>query len=222
MAYGDIRCWVEQMPIGALFDLDDVQAAFPVKSRPAIKSALGRLCQGDEPLVARAVRGTYCRRQLGLRTRASLPLEAMELLPWRIAGPGAGFSGPDVINKIGWSTQVSPRPWIAVVGRPPSPQGTGAVFVGRSNRKRLSLSVWEVSLLEAVRCFDTWSEMKWDDALKRFEDYMARGYFAKPARSDVLVEVARAERGIGPVFVPRCRELFAVAGKAPQPEQCDA
>ena len=218
MAYGDFRSWAEQMPVGTLFGLDDAQAAFPDRSRPAVKVALGRLCRGDDPLVSRATRGVYCRRRLGLRSRASMPLEAKRALPWRIAGPGAGYSGPDVINRIGWSTQVPPRLWIAIVGRPPSYPAAGAVFVGRSNRRRLGLSVWEVSLLEAVRCFDTWAEMEWGGALNKYADYMALGYFGAPARGNLLLDAAQGERGLGPTFLPRCRDLFAVASEPPRAE----
>ena len=36
------------------------------------------------------------------------------------------------------------------------------------------------------------------------------------------IELARRDKAMALAFVPRCRELFAVAGKSPQPEQCDA
>lgn len=216
MAFGDIRSWSEQLPVGTLFGLDEVQQAFPGRSRDAVKMALGRLCKGDDPLVARAARGIYCRRRLGLRFRTPLPLEARRALPWRVAGPGAAVTGPDVINRIGWSTQVPPLRWIAVVGRPPRCPASGAVFVGRSNRRRLGLGVWEASLLEAVRCFDRWSEMNWDDALDKYARLMALGYYGDPVRSDPLIEAAEAERGLGPDFMPRCRDLIAAAAR-PEP-----
>ena len=216
MAYGYLRSWVEQLPVGVLFDLDDAQEAFPGKSRDAIKMALGRLCKGDDPLVVRATRGIYCRRRLGLRLKTPIPLEAKRALPWRIAGPGAAITGPDIINRIGWSTQVPPRLWIAVVGRPPRCPASGAVFVGRANRKRLGLGVWEASLLEAVRCFGEWSEMKWDDALDKYDRYMALGRYGDPVRIGPLLEAAEGERGLGPEFLPRCRELFAAGTKSPE------
>ena len=36
------------------------------------------------------------------------------------------------------------------------------------------------------------------------------------------IELPRRDKAMALAFVPRCRELFAVAGKAPQTEQCDA
>lgn len=211
MRYGEIRSWVEQLPVGALFDFDDIQEAFPDKSREAIKMALARLRNGDDPLVARAVRGIYCRRRVGSLARTAIPVEARRALPWRIAGSGAGSTGPDVINMFGWSTQVPPRQWIAVVGRPPQFDDLGVVFKSRSNERRLDLSWLEVSLLEGVRVFDTWAELEWEEALAKYESYMAQGYVGSGIRSDVLLEAASAERGLGPAFMPRCRDLAAVA-----------
>lgn len=213
MPYGEVRSWAEQLPVGALFDLDEIQEVFPDKSREAIKMALGRLRNGDDPLVARVVHGVYCRRRLGSRARTPIPVEARRALPWRIAGPGAGSTGPDVINMFGWSTQVSPRQWIAVVGRPPQFDGYGVVFKGRSNERRLGLSWQEVSLLEAVRVFDTWAESEWEEALAKFGSYMAQGYYGVGVRSGVLLEAAAAERGLGPAFLPRCQDLAVVAGQ---------
>ena len=217
MAYDEMRSWAEQLRVGDLFDLDDAQKAFPAKSRAAIKMGLGRLCNGEDPLIARAVRGIYCRRRLGLRLKTPLPLEAKRALPWRIAGPGAGFTGPDIINRIGWSTQVPPRLWIAVTGRPPLCPQSGAVFVGRSNTKRLGLGVWEASLLEAVRCFEEWSELSWDDALDKYGRHQTLRRWGNPVRTASLLEAATAERGLGPAFLPRCRELFAIAGTPREP-----
>lgn len=212
MAYGDIRRWAEDLPEAALFDLDDVQSDFPDRSRGSIKMALGRLLRGDDPLVARATRSIYCRRRLGLRRRVPVPVEAREALPWRVAGPGAGLTGPDLVNALGWSTQVSPKRWIAVVGRPPQSLGDGVVFEGRSNEKRLDLNRWEVSLLEAARCFDRWAELDWEEALDSYSANMRRGWCGPPIRNEVFLDAAAAERGLGPVFQQRCRDLAAMAG----------
>lgn len=212
--YGDVRRWAQQLPVGELFDLDDAQSAFPGKSRDAVKMALGRLCRGDDPLIARACRGIYCRRLLGTRNRVPIPAAARRALPWRVAGPGAGITGPYVINSLGWSTQVSPRLWLAVVGRPPRCPQSGVVFVGRSNIRRLDLTPGEVALLEAVRCFDDWAELPWREALAKFRRNARRGYYGDSARSGPLLEAAEAERGLGPDFLPRCRALAAAADMA--------
>ncbi len=212
MAYGEIREWAESLPVAVLFTLDDVQAAFPAKSRDAIKMAVSRLCEGDDPIAARAVRGIYCRRRLGLRRRVPIPVEAREALPWRVAGPGAGLTGPDLINQIGWSTQVPPSRWIAVVGRPPQAPDSATVYEGRSNEKRLGLNRWEVSLLEAARCFDAWAEVDWEQAMDQYRDNRSRGFYRTRVRGELLLDAASSERGLAPLFQDRCRDLAAAAG----------
>ena len=211
---GEIRRWAQELPVGELFDLDDVQLAFPDKSRDAIKMALGRLCRGGDPIIARCCRGIYCRRLLGTRNRVPMPSAARQALPWRVAGPGSGITGPYVINAFGWSTQVPPRLWLAVVGRPPRCPEVGAVFVGRSNTKRLELTPGEVALLEGVRCFDDWAEMSWSQALEKFARYAQLGYYNGTVREDMMLDAAEAERGLGPDFLPRCRELTTAASVA--------
>ena len=207
--YGEIRGWAQQLPVGELFDLDDVQRAFPNKSRDAIKMAVVRLCRGEDPLITRVCRGVYTRRRVGGRYPARLPIKAIRALPWRFAGPGAGVTGPYAINMFGWSTQVSPRLWVAMLERPPQCPEIGVVFERRSNKKRLGLNRWEVSILEAVRCFNKWAELSWDDAQARFADAYQRGYLGDEIRGDLMLEAAEAERGLGPDFLPRIRSLVA-------------
>ncbi len=38
-----------------------------------------------------------------------------------------------------------------------------------------------------------------------------RGYYGDEVRSDLLLDTAEAERGLGPDFLPRCRALAAAA-----------
>ncbi len=205
---GRYEQWATQLPEGELIDLDDIQRAFPDKTRAALKMALKRLCETDDPLLARMTRGIYCRRILGERSRLILPPSARRRLAWRVAGTGAGLTGPNIINKLSWSTQVSPRIWLAVVGRPPRCPASGAVFVGRSNSKRLGLGAWEVSLLEAVRCFDEWSELSWDQAVRDFKYNISHGYYGRVKfRADTVMEAVAVERGLGKSFLPRCEEL---------------
>ncbi len=210
--------WVTQLEVGTLIDLDDVQRAFPDKTRDALKMALGRICEADDPLLARMTRGIYCRRMLGERSLTgvplndSTPLEAWAALPWRLAGLGAGLTGINIVNKVGWSTQVPVRYWIAVVGRPPQHPEVEVLFVGRSNQLRRNLTIWEVSLLEAVRCFDDWSEMSWDDALDRFRWKSQRGsYGNNKIRQDLFLQTAKAEKGLGSEFQTRCAALATAA-----------
>ncbi|MCQ3808363.1 MAG: hypothetical protein OXB92_05385 [Acidimicrobiaceae bacterium] len=206
----EIREWAQQLPVGELFDFDDVQRALPDISRDAIRMSVSRACRGEDPLIGRVCQGIYTRRRVGARYPARLPINAIRELPWRFAGPGAGVTGPYAINMFGWSTQVSPRLWVAMLGRTPDRTGLGAIFQRRFNTSRLSLNRWEVSILEAVRCFNDWAELSFDDASAKFADYLQRGYFGNEIRGDLIVDAAENERGLGPEFVPRIRTLVGV------------
>ena len=206
----EIREWTQQLPVGELFDLDDIQRALPDISRNATKMSVGRLCRGDDPLITRVCRGVYTRRLVGGRYQARLPAKALRDLPWRFAGPGAGVTGPYVINMFCWSTQVSPRLWLAMVERPPQRPVFDVIFERRSNKKRLGLNRWEVSTLEAVRCFDEWAEISWGEALAQFDDYNRLGRYGDEMRGDLILDAAECERGLGPEFLPRVRSLVEV------------
>ena len=138
-------------------------------------------------------------------------LKRGEALPWRIAGPGSGLTGPDLFNQIGWSTQVPPSRWIAVVGRPPQAPDSVTVYEGRSNENRRDLNRWEVSLLEAARCFDAWAEVTWEEAMEKYGDNKSRGFYGAPVRGNLFLEAASLERGLGPLFQGRCRDLAEMA-----------
>ncbi len=203
----EIREWADQLPVGELFDLDDVQRALPDISRDTTKMAVSRLCAGDDPLIGRVCRGIYTRRRVQARYPARLPIKAIRELPWRIAGIGAGVTGPYAINMFGWSTQVSPRLWVAMLGRPPRRTDLGAIFQRRFNTQRVELNRWEVSILEAVRCFNDWAELSFDDASAKFNAYYRRGYYGNEIRGDMIIDTAKAERGLGPDFMPRVESL---------------
>ena len=132
-------------------------------------------------------------------------------VPWLVAGPGSGYSGPSAVNLLGWSTQVPAQTWIAVAKRAPKPPSANIKYLSRANKGRAELSVWEVSLLEAVRYFDDYSEMDWDEALDSLGQKMAAGLIEPEGiRGDSLLEAAAGERGLGPGFMPRCEQLAAV------------
>ncbi|WP_419929640.1 hypothetical protein [Candidatus Poriferisocius sp.] len=210
MGIEEMRDWAEALEPYELFNLDEVQDMFPAMSRTAVIAGLGRLCNDDDPLMCRPARGWYCRRIQDAPYPVPVPPMVYPHLGWRIAGPGAGMTGPYVANRIHWSTQVPPRIWIAVVGRPPRTP-VPIVFTGRSNKRRAELTMWEASLLEAIRDFDTWSEITWPKALDKHADYLSRDWIGA-IRSELFVEVADAERGQGKLFRQRCRELAAIAG----------
>ncbi len=209
---GEIRNWATGLEPGTIFTLDDAQQACPTKSRAAIKSTLSRLCRGDDPLLARAVRGLYSRRLVGSMIPTRLEPQVYVELPWRIAGPGAGLASLNAVNSLCWSTQVPAKLCIAVVGRPPTPPDRTTKYVQRSNRKRVMLTPIEVSLLEAVASFDDFAEMDWDEAVDRLASILSRRQRNLGARPDLVNYVASHEAYRGERFVRRCDELGKVCG----------
>ena len=67
-------------------------------------------------------------------------------------------------------------------------------------------------MLEAVRCFDKWALMYWGEALREHARRVDRGFYANnPIRVEAFLEASAAERGVGDVFLGRCRELAAIS-----------
>ncbi len=191
--HGAIEEWVAQKQHAELFRVSDVQAAFPDKSLQAVRVALARLANRDDSELARAMRGVYCRVDRAKQADGSLPLEAEWRLQWFLAGPGAGRTELSIINRLGWSTQIPMIDTIAMLGKPPTVANMEVVFRARSNRKRVSLNVLEIGLLEAVRCFDEWAEIPWEKALSKYSDYSRTGAFALPVRYARCLEAAHSE-----------------------------
>jgi len=77
---------------------------------------------------------------------------------------------------------------------------------------RRNLTRWEVTLLEALRCFDDWAEISWDEALEEFCGRQQEGGFGNNTiRRELVMETAKAEKRPGRDFLPRCEALVAAA-----------
>ena len=61
---------------------------------------------------------------------------------------------------------------------------------------------------------DVVQQLPWGGALEKFSRNNQRGYYGDEVRSDLLLEAAEAERGLGPDFLPRCRALAAAVDAA--------
>ena len=202
-----IRDWVISLQPGAVFVLEDAASACPEKTRDNIKQTLRRLTQGEDPYLARLVRGLYSRRRVGERCPLSMEPEVLCGLPWMLAGPGAGFAPPNAMNNLGWSTQVPGKTNIVVVGRPPKPPTVTVRYWQRSNRERAKLTPTEVTLLEAVNGFDTFSEKSWMDALSWLKQREPRAQMAEQINPERFWNVAQLENYRGATFLQRCQEI---------------
>ena len=205
-----IRDWAVSLEPGTLFTLDEAQQACSDKSRAAVKSALGRLCKGEDPVLARAVRGLYSRRLVGSQIPIRLGPRSREQLPWKVAGPGAGLAGLNAVNYLCWTTQVPSRLCIAVVGRPPKTPDNSTVYMQRSNSNRRMLTKFEVTLIESVKAFDEYAEVDWGEALSKLVDLRANSDCVQPkSRPSVISAIACSEYRKSDQFINRCNELSA-------------
>ncbi len=211
----EVRAWAQRCEASVLLGLDEAQAAFPDSDRRTLAKQMERLSAEADPLIERMAPGVYARRDA-----AGGLTGAHNALIWRLAGPGAGWSGIGALNGLGWVPQVSRVQVIAVVGRPPAaPLVVRDVvrYVQRNNRRRLSLREREVTLLECVRCFDLFA----DDTYTPYPDSSdpwpglfaayAKGRLLPPDGSRLLravpfLEAAAGERR-GSLFYERCERL---------------
>ncbi len=138
-----IRTTIEKAPPGTFFHASQLPG-----SPRAVESELSRLARRG--LVLRAHKGLYWKGRTSRfgSTRPDPVAVAFEVARHR----GAGYSGVSASHFLGLSTQVPPRPEIAVVGPPPSGV-KGVTFHSRRNLDRHDLRPAEVSLLEVLRAW---------------------------------------------------------------------
>lgn len=138
-----IRTTIEKAPPGTFFHASQLPG-----SPRAVESELSRLARRG--LVQRAHKGLYWK---GRTSRfGSTPPDPVAVAFEVARDRGAGYSGVSASYSLGLSTQVPPRPEIAVVGPPPSGV-KGVTFHSRRNLDRHDLRPAEVSLLEVLRAW---------------------------------------------------------------------
>lgn len=146
--------WIDDQPARSFFTPHDVPG-----TTSAVETALSRLSVPDGP-IERVRQGLYWKKPPATAFGTARPDPTAAAFV--AAGPGSGLAGASAANALGWSTQVSYLPTIAVVGRPPKGL-RGVQFTSRSNPHRIGLSRLEVTLLEALRDFPNYSELSWSD-----------------------------------------------------------
>lgn len=138
-----IRSTIEKAPAGTFFHA----SRLPGSSR-AVESELSRLARRG--LVQRAHKGLYWK---GRTSRFGSTRPDPVAVAFEVAGDrGVGYSGVSASHALGLSTQVPPRPEIAVVGSPPTGV-KGVTFHSRRNLDRHDLRPAEVALLEVLRAW---------------------------------------------------------------------
>jgi predicted transcriptional regulator of viral defense system len=156
-------------PVGKAFTVDD----FLGSASPAVvKSTLSRLSKRGE--LDRARRGLYFKPRISRFGRVTMGAENIALAAAHGKAPGP--AGPSAASSLGLSTQIPPRPTIAVVGNRPV-SVPDVRFVERSNVERVAagLRPLEIALLEVLRDDLKWVEVSEPAVGARLRELIANG-----------------------------------------------
>lgn len=144
---------VASAPPGHTFTVDEFLG---MASPTAIKTALSRLSKRGA--LDRVRRGLYHKPVLSRFGRGSMTPDRIALAAAHGKAPGP--AGASAAAALGLSTQIPPRPTIAIVGNRPT-SVPDVRFVERSNIERVTagLRPSEIALLEIVRDGFKWVEL---------------------------------------------------------------
>ena len=195
-----VRDWVVALPHWSLFRLSDIPASSAVAAK-----TLSQLARSD-PSIERVAKGFYLRGDPEKVVPGYPQLYHRATAAMIYGGPGSGYATVTAVNMVGWSWQGSARIQICVVGRAPRAQLPFCEFHARSNTARRNLTWAEVSLLEALRCFDSAAGYPWHEAVEFVCEGITNHKLGAGSliRADELLRVGSAERGADSRF----RELL--------------
>ena len=224
--------YLEEVPVGAFVRIGDLPG-----SRDAARQCLAREARDPHGLVARVAPGLYWRARLfdqPFTTRAGETVTKSAPDPTELAtylgGPGCGETSYGALRRFGLTLQITPRVWLAVVGRAPrSPNPDMIRFFGRSNRARRELTFHEVTLLEAVGCYGSSYQLEpWGAAMidfshrsiAHYETLLRRSGPRTPPplpveRHDLIKKVSgKDDPRLGRVYLNRVEQMLDIAAGA--------
>ena len=154
---------------GHVFTIDEFAE---IASPAAVRTALSRLSKRG--VIERARRGVYHKPRVSRFGRGSPPAERVALAAAQGKAPGP--AGASAAAALGFTTQIPPRPTLAVVGNPPT-SVPGVRFIERSNLERVAagLRPAEVALLEVLRDDLKWVELSPAALRARLHELVAAG-----------------------------------------------
>lgn len=226
--------YLREVPVGTFLTVGDLPG-----SPAAARQCLAREDRDPYGLVCRVAHGLYWRadhynppkvtRNGKTFTKTTPGPTAVAL---HMAGPGCGWTGYDALRRFRLTTQIPAQLWLAVVGRPPqSPKRKGPKirFFGRANEMRRELTFLEVTLLEALRYYETFGQVEpWGDAMISFA-WQSRSYYqdilreygldTKPPlpieRHNLIREVAgHDDPRLGHIYLERLDQVLGIAADA--------
>ena len=167
----ELRVWIDQLPAQSFFFTDEIPGW-----SPSLRFTLARIATDPAHPLVRVSRGFFCK----CWHQDSSPQDQARTVNVRLAslylaGEGGGAASWNALNLVGWTAQHPRRKDVGCVGRPPRSPWEHTRFVQRNNERRRELSWAEVTLLEAVRMFES-GDLDWDEAVEVITsgDYLGR------------------------------------------------
>ncbi len=180
VALGDAAKKLQSIPVGSFVHANSLPG-----SRAASASALKRARERGE--LVRVAKGVYWK---GTPTRYGMTRPPSTDIAFEVLGTkGVGPTGFSAARSFGLTTQVPPKPALAVTGR--APKGLPVVVTGRTNLRRASLAPLEIAALELLR--GDW-ETTVDDGWPALSRALADAVTAGKLRWTKLVKAAQGER----------------------------
>jgi predicted transcriptional regulator of viral defense system len=144
---------VAAAPPGHAFTIEDFLG---MASPAAVKTALSRLSKRGA--VDRVRRGLYHKPRISRFGRGAMPADRIAVVAAHGKAPGP--AGASAAAALGLTTQIPPRPTIAIVGNRPT-SVPDVRFVERSNIARVTAGLRppEIALLEVLRDGFKWVEL---------------------------------------------------------------
>ena len=178
----ELRSWLDDLPGQSFFFTGEI----PDWS-PSLRATLTRIAADPDHPVVRVAYGFYCKRwHQDWPSESQIDYVDTHLGGVYFAGPGSGAAGWQALNMIGWTAQHPSLNDFCCLGRPPRSPWEHTRFVQRNNGRRSELNWAEVTLLEALRSFES-SELDWDEA----SAFVASGDYLGRLRYDASVDSAR-------------------------------
>jgi hypothetical protein len=135
---------------------------------------LSRLARDPNGPVVRAAKGLYFTSGPADPVFGKRKPSPVEVASEVAKGQGVGPAGASAAAYLGLTTQVAPRPVLAVVG--PAPTGVAGVeWQTRNNVARAQLNFAEVALVELLAVYPYGVEAEWPEVVARVADLREAG-----------------------------------------------
>ncbi len=159
---------VMEAPLGAWLRTADLGGG------NAAEQLLSRLARDPKGPVVRAAKGLYYKSGpadpvFGKRKPSPVAV-AVEVAK----GQGVGPAGASAVAYLGLTTQIAPRPVLAVVGAAPTGV-SGVEWQTRNNLTRAQLGFADVAVVEVLSLYPYGVETEWSEVVARIADLRDRG-----------------------------------------------